>query len=312
MITIFLGFALFASAFTVNKLILGHLSPVFFVGLRTLPAGLIIMVTHAWRTRKPQLCTLRKDWLFLLLIGALTTFLPSVLKNYGLKYLVSSKSALLGSLDPFVTAIYAYFLWKEKLRLRQIVGMFIGFSGVAVLIYSTSALEETLGVFMGIFSWPELAALASMVISRFGWILAQGLLKSERYQPSEINGIIMVTGGTMAFITSFFWNQCDFCAIPLTWGFLGLYTYSVVMGNILGYTIYTYLLKHYNMTLISLCGLSVPLFTHLFGPIIGEPLSLNFFISLALVTLGMTLFMVDPRKLPAHFFAYREARRQRK
>jgi drug/metabolite transporter (DMT)-like permease len=65
----------------------------------------------------------------------------------------------------------------------------------------------------------------------------------------------------------------------------------------MGYNIFGWLLKKYPITFISLGGISVPLFVHLYGPfILGEPLSLSFFGALALVALGTTLFVRSTKK----------------
>lgn len=292
MIEIFAGFALFASAITSNKLLLSQLSPTFFVALRMLCAGSLIFLIN-WIRHGVHVPKITKYIFPIFLIGALTTFIPSILKAYALKNMISSKTALIGSLDPFVTAIYAYFLWAERLSIKKIIGMIIGFSGIAILLISTSPLEEFLGSWMFI-SLPELAAFVSMVISRYGWIRARDILKQEQFSPSELNSFIMLIGGTYALISAYFSGTCDWCSIPTTFSFWGLFGYTVIVGNIAGYTIYAYLLKKHNMTLVSFCGLSVSLFVHLYGPLIlGESLSSIFFISLAVVAFGMYLFYYD-------------------
>ena len=88
-----------------------------------------------------------------------------------------SKVALIGSLDPFLTAIYAYFLWHEKLTRKKLIGILIGFTGSLVLIISHSAAD--MHELWGPLSLAELAAFGSVCISRFGWIKIQQLLKAH-------------------------------------------------------------------------------------------------------------------------------------
>lgn len=293
MITLLLGYyALFASALSVNKLILFSLSTWFFVALRRLSAG-IILFTYITITSKSERLKLRyisKDIFTILYISILTMFIPSLLKAYSFQNLVSSKAALLGSLDPFVTAFYAYILWHEKITKNQIMGMLIAFAGVVVLISSTSPAELSAGEW-GIVSLPELAMIGSLLISRYGWILARDLLKTDRYTSSEFNSLLMIVSGLYALVGTYLLGICDFCTIPPTAQFAALFTYSVFFGEIAGYTIYGNLLKKYNITLLSLSGLSIPLFVHLYGPILlGEPLSPLFFVALGLVWAGMYIF----------------------
>lgn len=298
MLSIFAGFFLFASAITVNKFILFSLSPIFFVGIRTLSAGLLTAAYLILWRRKFPFSSLWQDLPQFLLISVFTNFVPSILKAYGLKNLSSSKSTLIGSLDPFVTAIFAYFMWNEAFTKNKILGMIIGFSGVLVLLFTTSPAEELAGTWW-VISLPELAAIMSMVLARYGWIKGQWLLKSDRYTPLQFNSTLMLIGGTYALLTSLFTGTCDFCTIPPTKNFLFIFAYTVLIGNIAGYTVYAYFLKKYPVTLISLCGISTPLFVHLLGPIVlGEPLSLTFFVALGLVFAGTWIFLRDHRRIP--------------
>ena len=294
--TLLLGYyALFASALSVNKLILFSLSTWLFVAIRRLAAGIILFsyITITSKSERLKLRYIQKDLLTILYISILTMFVPSILKAYSFQNLVSSKAALLGSLDPFVTAFYAYLLWKEKLTLQQIVGMVVAFAGVIVLMTSTNPLEMAAGEW-GIISLPELAMIGSLIISRYGWILAREMLKTERYSSSELNSLIMIVSGLYALVATYLLGICDFCTIPLTSTFAALFAYSVFFGEIAGYTVYGNLLKNYNITLLSLAGLTIPLFVHLLGPLIlGEPLSSVFFVALGLVACGMYIFYRD-------------------
>lgn len=289
-------YALFASALSINKLLLASLSVWFFVAIRRLTAGILLFAYNAHRSPRLRYGHMKHDIGLILGISVLTMFIPSVLKAYGFQHLISSKAALLGSIDPFITALYAYVLWGEKLTRNKLLGMLIAFSGIVILFVTTSPAEQLAGAWWRI-SLPELAMIGSLVISRYGWILARDLLKTDRYSSSEFNSLLMISSGAYALIMSLLLGYCDFCTIPLTPTFIGFFAYSVFFGEIAGYTIYGNLLKQYNITFISLAGVSIPLFVHLFGPIIlGEHLSLLFFVELGLVFLGMYIFYRDDLK----------------
>lgn len=289
------AYFLFASAISVNKFLLGTLSFIFFVAIRTLVAGILMTGYTFIKTRHFPFENLKKDIWLLLLISVFTNFLPSLLKAYGLQNLTSSKSTLLGSLDPFVTAIFAYCMFGERLTKNKLAGMLVAFSGILVLLFTTSPAEEIAGTW-GIISLPEIAALMSMVLSRYGWIMAQKLLLSNRYTPLQFNGINMLIGGCYALGTSIAMGTCDFCTMPPTASFWVAFSYTVFIGQIAGYTVYAHLLKRYSVTLISLCGLAVPLYVHLLGPfIVGEKISLVFFIALGLVFAGTYIFTRQPQ-----------------
>jgi len=290
---LFLAYFFLASGFSANKVLLGWLPPTFFVGIRMLCAGLI-MVAYNYRTSKRmRFAYFKRDLLTIFGIAIFTTYVPSLLKAYGLQGLPSSKAAMIGSCDPFVTAIYAYALWRERLSFKQFLGITLGFFGIVLLMTSGSLHEQSLHAWL-IFSWPELAALGSVVVGRYGWILVRSLLKKERYKPTEINGLSMVFSGVLALLTSFFIDPISSISIPSVAQFSFFFLYTIIAGNIVGYGLYAYCLKKYRLTFVSLAGFSIPLFVTLIGWVfLGERLTLLFGVSAAIIFVGLLIFHRD-------------------
>jgi len=295
---IILGFALLASAFTANKFLLYELSPVFFVGLRMLIAGVLLCGFYLWR-RSPnmRLAHLKKDAGALLTICFSTTFVPSVFKAFALKYLMSSEAVLIGSLDPFITAIYAYLLFNEKITYRKLLGVCIGFFAITLLISTRHTAYGDIFDLSKLFTWPVLAALGAVVIGRYGWILTQSLLQRSRYEPAELNGISMLGSGCFALITSFATGSAAPLSIWASPQMLFLITYTVVIGNLIAYTMYANFLKKYPVTLVSFLGFSVPIFSHFYGwMVLEEPLSWKFFLATSIAALGLVIYSREKSK----------------
>ena len=293
MYLVFLAYFLLASAFSANKVLLGWLPPTFFVGIRMLCAGLIMVAWNYRKSHRLKFDYFKKDLLTICGIALFTTYFPSLLKAYGLQGLPSSKAAMIGSCDPFVTAMYAYVLWKERLSFKQFLGITIGFLGVMLLMTGGSLPEQTLHAWF-IFSWPELAALGAVVVGRYGWILVRSLLKKERYKPTEINGLSMVLSGVLALATSFFIDPISSITIPSISHFLFFFAYTIIAGNIFGYGLFAYCLKKYPLTFVSLAGFSIPLFVTLIGwALLGEQLTLLFAASAAIIFFGLLIFQYD-------------------
>jgi len=101
----------------------------------------------------------------------------------------------------------------------------------------------------------------------------------------------MLVGSIFSLVTAYIFGE--FAALPqeTSWRLWGLMGYTVIVGNIIAYTGYGRLLKRQSVTLVSLSGLLIPLFAHLYGPILtGEPISPYFFAALACVGSGLWLF----------------------
>jgi drug/metabolite transporter (DMT)-like permease len=290
MIEIFLVYALLASAITANKALLISLPPLFFVGMRMLFAGLILLGLSYARKQKIQWQSVKKDFHIFLLITLFNTLAPAILKAYALKHMPSSEAALCGTLDPFITALYSYFLWQEKLSVYNWLGMAVGFFGVSFLILS-SATPELSVTFFQFFSYPALAAVLAVALVRYGWILVQTLVKSNRYTPSHVNTITMLGSGVLSSLGSLCIESFSSLSIPYNYSFLGLTLYTVIIGNVISLTFYATLLKYYSSTFLSVAGFSVPLFVAFFGWLyLNETISSNFFISLISLFAGLLLF----------------------
>ncbi len=290
MFLVFLGFALLASAIIANKCILFTLPPILFVGIRMFLAGLILVSYRYHKNHRFAWVYLKQDMIILFAISVFTTLIPSILKAYALKNLYSSKATLLGSLDPFVTAIYSYVIWHEKLSWQKIMGICLGMFGTMVLIYSTSSVEQT-AMAWWVFSYPELAALAAMAIGRLGWMMVQHLVRKDRYKPTEVNGLTMLLSGVIGLaIAPIFENI--WAIGPINWLSIAFYmAYTVIVGNIIAYTMYAQFLRHHSSTFISLAGFSVPIFTYIYGwAYLHEPLSVPFIVSISITLLGVILF----------------------
>jgi drug/metabolite transporter (DMT)-like permease len=309
MIDLFLTYALLASGITTNKVLLYTFSPIFFVGLRMLCAGSILGFYLLIVQHRPYIfSTLKTTWKQVLVATLATTYIPALCKAYALQLMPSAKAAFFGTLDPFVTAVYAAVLWGEKLTKQQFLGILIGFAGAWVLLLSHTCLEDQLRA-LSFISYPELAALAAVVIGRYGWITVQQLLKEQHYTPVQINTLTMLGSGILSLGTSLFLESTPFyytvyallkrtgCPFTLStlnssfWWTLALFIYTVLVGNVISLTLYAHVLRQYSAVFIALSSFSVPLFVSLYGWLfLGETLSWYFISSFVLTFIGLAVF----------------------
>ena len=307
---LFLAFIFFSSAISANKVILFAMAPELLVGLRMAISSPILAGYLYLKDRKVfDWVMLKKLFATVVVIALFTTFFPSNLKAYALAHMPSYKMAYFGTIDPFVAALYSYFMFKERLKWRQWLGMAIGFSGMMLLLMGSSPLEEQLKAF-SIFSYPELAAFFAIVISRLGWIQGQQLLKKEHITPIQFNVLTMAIGGILSLLIVFMRGtygitSLSYSGLPLLkmqplsaltppyqlGFFLG---YTILIGNILGYNLYAYALKRYSATFIALAGFIIPLLVQLLGwLLLGEQLSPIFFVACAVTFMGVAIFFYE-------------------
>ncbi len=271
----------------------------------------LLLYSYFQPQHRISIALFKRYFSLLCIIALFTTFFPSNLKAYALAHMPSSKMAFFGTLDPFVAALGSYVLYNERLSIQKWLGLGIGFLGMLVLIFTSSPLEQSLRAF-SVISYPEIAAFFAIVISRFGWILAQDLLKKNIVGPVQINILTMFMGGLLSLVVAF--QRAQTTVIPLTHApltilttpplslispfnqLIGFLLYTIIMGNMLGYTLYAKVLKHYSATFIALSGFSIPLMVHLLGWLfLGEQLSFVFFCACGITFSGLLLFFFDER-----------------
>ncbi len=166
----------------------------------------------------------------------------------------------------------------------------IGFISIAILISKKNPLYDTALNFK-IFSLPVVCAFLAVVIGRYGWIMTQNLMKKERYLPAEINGISMIGSGFFALMTTFMIGDAAPLNVCLHHKVIIPLIYTVVIGNLIAYTIYAYSLKRLPVTLVSFLGFSVPIFSHFYGYLVlQEPLTWQFFVATSCACFGLIIY----------------------
>ncbi len=297
MLYVLLLYALFASVFTIAKTALIYAQPFFLVGIRMLVAG-IILLFYQVIIKKQRLEFDRTIWKKLLLLAVFNIYLTNVFEFWGLKYLTSFKTCFIYSLSPFLSAIFSFFLFSEKLSQKKVFGLLIGFIGFVPILLNHTSTEEQGGSLLFL-SWAELAVVLATVCSVLGWICLKQLVGQHQLSPLTANGISMFIGGIFALSHSMIVE--DWHPFPVTNYsiFFECTILLIVISNLVCYNLYGSLLKQYSATFMSFAGFTTPLFTALFGwLVLGEIVSWPFYLSFVVVFFGLFLFDQEELKKP--------------
>ncbi|EKD23291.1 MAG: hypothetical protein ACD_82C00155G0003 [uncultured bacterium] len=296
---------LFAGTFTIGKIVLQYLNPIFFIGLRMSIAGTILL-SWLYFFKREKFFIKKEHMLLFLQITIFHIFVAYVFEFWALKYLSSFKTAFLYNLSPFIAAIFSYLFLSEKMTAKKWLGLAIGFSGIIwVMVNGQSPQEASLNAFFFL-SWPEISLLTAIASSVYGWVVFKKLNQTGGYSSLMINGFGMLSAGILAFIASFFiegsscCNSQNFFAMPVSDIFVALgYTLLlIVIANIIGYNLYGYLLRKYSVTFLSFSCTLTPFFAAFFGSIfLGEVPSVTFFLSSVLVVIGLYIFYMQELKI---------------
>jgi len=289
MILVFVLYALFASVFVIAKIGLEYTQPLFLVGSRMLLAG-ILMLVYQYFMHPSKFQFDKKHFWRILKLGIFNIYLTNAFEFWGLKHLTSFKTCFIYSLSPFLSALFSYLIFSEKMTKKKWIGFFIGFVGFAPILVAEGAGEEQLHHLLFL-SWGEISVLLACICSVYGWILLRQLVKEDGYSPIMANGLSMCIGGTFGLVHSFLsesWHP-----IPVTEfvPFIECAILLIIVSNFLCYNLYGYLLKKFTATFISFAGWTTPVFAALFGwLVLGELVTWPFILSAAIVLLGLAIF----------------------
>jgi len=284
---IILLYALFASSFSMGKILLRYTTPIFLVGSRMLAGGLILLAYQYLSPKQNFYFKKKHIWLFaqIVLFGVYFNY---ILRFWALNSMTSTKTCFLYNLAPFMSYIYSYFFFKEKMTRGKFAGLLIGFIGLIPILLTTSSTEQILGEITFI-SLPEFAVIVSVALHAYSWVVMRKLVRDKNYSPTLVNGLTMTAGGGLALLTSFFTGGI----FPVTnvAQFSGLLAMVILISNIICFNLYGSLLRKYSATFLSFAGFLGPLFAALYGwALLGEKITWHFYASSILVFIGLFLF----------------------
>src|SRR5438128_985299 len=118
MLWVLMLYALFASVFTIGKTGLQFAQPFFFVGTRMALAGVILLAYQFFSDRQ-QFKFKKGHFWQLAFLAIFNIYLTNVFEFWGLKYLTSVKTCMIYSLSPFISALFSYFIFSEKMTPKK-------------------------------------------------------------------------------------------------------------------------------------------------------------------------------------------------
>jgi len=290
--------ALFATSFPMGKYLMNFVTPLFLSGTRMFIAGTILLM-YQYASSSAEFRFKRKHfWIFAQII-ILGMYLTYALRLYALNVLPVWKTAFFYNLSPFLSAIYAYLLFGEKLSNKQWIGLAIGLTGMMPILIAKSPAEATLTEIFYISKY-ELFLILSVTLHCYSWVLIQKLVRNKNYQPSMVNGVAMSCGGLLSLISSYIHEGPAKVSDPSAF-FSGLLI-MVFISNILCHNLYAGLLKKYSATFMSFTSFLSPLFAALYGwAFFQEKMSWHFYTSAIIVFIGLYIFYQDELRKQSNY-----------
>ena len=232
-IAFFAIYIIWGSTYLLNKIVVSELPPFFLASIRFLTAG-ISMITIA-AILKVDLSISKKQLLNTVIISFLFLVYGNSVFVWALQYLSSGFSSLIASTQPLFVLIIMKIIDRKPLKLRSLIGVFLGVVGMCLLI-SQREITAAENSFLGI------AVMLTCVLSwSYGSVFVSKATLPKNYLVSA--GYQMIIGGLIQMVISICLQET--WSSPSDWSSnvqLSMFL-LVIFGGIIAFTAFNYLLK---------------------------------------------------------------------
>ncbi len=254
---------------------------VLVAGLRWMFAGLVLSaVAYAMGRRLPG----RRAWPALTLLGFLMNVVGNGLVVWAEQYVASGLTAVVVAMVPFwQVGIEAWAPGGEAITRRTIVGLLLGFAGILALVWPELAVD-------GAGTSGMLAGIVALQFACVGWALGTSYTKrlDSAADPIAAAATQMIFSGIMLLGLSTVLGEWG--ALHFTARTSAAMIYLTVMGSVVAYTSYVYIVRHLPISTVSLYAYINPVIAVVLGTVLlAEPFSLRIVLASALVLSGVAV-----------------------
>lgn len=235
------------------------------------------LIPFVWNQLKK---TPKNFWIPLAVVGLFGNGIPAFLFTKAQTQLDSSLTGILNALVPLFTLIIAVFIFKTKVKLHNILGIFIGLSGAVWLVAGDGVVIKNAH-----YAWFVVVATICYAIS----------LNTIKNYLVEVNPI-HIAGLAFFFVgppTLFHLFSTDFLQIMNTneeaWSALGYIFILAVLGTSIALAIFNKLVARTNAIFASSVTYLIPVFAIMWGLFDGEQITLKYIFGTAIIFAGIFL-----------------------
>jgi drug/metabolite transporter (DMT)-like permease len=215
-----------------------HLPPFFSAGSRFLVAGLLIFLWMLWKRKVSLSLLLRTEFM---LIGLSSTFMTFSTLYWAEQHITSGIAAMLTATGPIMILGMQTVFLRQAITRKAIFGCSLGFLGVFLLILPSLAIEHNLiwAISCILVLIGEIGYAAGTLYSR------KILLRVKEISPISVNAIQMMYGGAGMLLLSLLTERFHPESIDIL-SASSSFLYLIVVGSMLGHSLYYWLLAKTN------------------------------------------------------------------
>ena len=269
------------------KIGLNDLPPLSFAAIRFVIAAAILWVIVS--LRRLDLPRSKGDWLMLAGTGVLAFTVNYGLVFWGEQYISSGLAALLQATIPAFGLLFAHLhLPAERMTLPKVMGVVLGVVGVGVIFSNQLSVAGP----------RALAGCVALVVSAAGAAYSNVLIKGHggKFEPTIIAATQMTFGLIPILLIGVVFEGNPFHFHWTGRAVLSLF-YLAVVGSVIAFILYYWLVQHMAVTKSMLIALVTPVTAVILGMIVlGEQLDWRTIAGGVLILSGIALVVLRRRK----------------
>jgi drug/metabolite transporter (DMT)-like permease len=265
--------------------------PFFMAGARFLIAGLILLIYALLKGE--QIPDIKSIWK-ISLAGILMLSIGNAFLAWTEQYLPSGLAAILVATVPLWFVLLDKRQWKFYFSNKQIIiGLIIGFVGVILLFAGKNSAD--------LFdSRMKIISLLVLFVCTIGWTVGSLYSKYQKINGSTLMkvAIQMLAAGIVNFFGGFaLREQQGFIVKNISWQSVGALAYLIVMGSLVAYLAYVWLLSIRPASLVGTYAYVNPVVAVFLGWLIAdEHVSIQKVIGLSIIIAGLVIVNISKEK----------------
>lgn len=265
------------------KLGLADLPPFSFAAARFTVACLILLPVIV--IQKIEFPKGRKIWIIILITGVVQFFFNYGLLFWGEQYITSGLAAVLQATIPAFGLVLARIYVGEQITGLKIFSILLGLAGVAVIFREQLSLNG---------QWAFLGSLA-VVVGAFGAAYASVLTKAKglSINPASLVFGQMLIGHLPLWLVGITTEGNPF-NFRWTWQAVICVLYLAIIGSIVAFWLYYWLLSKIDVTRAMMISFVTPLVAVFVGSFFGEKLDIQTLLGGLLILLSVFLIVIRP------------------
>ncbi len=285
LVGLIIAIMLWSASFVAMKYAIAEFGPILTVCLRMLLAAGVLLFFLRPIARKQQYQ--KGDWWLLGLLALCEPCLYFLFESYALTYTSASEAGMVTALQPLLVAVAAFYLLKEQINSRTIVGCLLAVIGVIWLTASGESNEHAANPLLG-----NLLEFGAIVAATIYCLLARKL--SQRYSPIFLT-LLQTIAGTVFFLPMVF-LQTETVNFNVSSEAIFAILFLAFGVNILAFTCYNFAFKVMPANQVGSLMNLLPLGTLFFGwLLLGESLQPIQYLAAGLVLVGVIWSQTRPR-----------------